>query len=254
MCEEPNMAGHSKWKNIQHHKGAQDAKRGKIFTKHIREITTAARMGGGDEASNPRLRLAVQKALAQNMTRDTINRAIKRGAGGEDDSNMMECIYEGYGPGGVAVIVECLTDNKNRTVSDVRHAFTKCGGSFGATGSVAFLFSKTGLLQFPKGASEEKIFETAIEAGADDVVTQDDGSIDVITSADHFESVKNALIVANLTPEKSEVTMIASTQCNLTDETLAQNMVKLSDMLEDLDDVQNVYSNADISEDILKKL
>ncbi len=248
------MAGHSKWKNIQHHKGAQDAKRGKIFTKLIREITTAARMSGGDESSNPRLRLAVQKALGQNMTRDTINRAIKRGAGGEDDSNMMECVYEGYGPGGVAVMVECLTDNKNRTVSDVRHAFTKCGGSFGATGSVAFLFSKTGLIQFPAKSDEAKIFEIAIDAGADDVVTNDDGSIDVMTSSDNFDSVKNALIKAQLDPEKSEVTMIASTQCMLTDEELAKNMVKLSDMLEDLDDVQNVYSNADIAEEILKKL
>src|SRR3990167_1279259 len=238
------MAGHSKWKNIQHHKGAQDAKRGKIFTKLIREITTAARMGGGDEASNPRLRLAVQKALGQNMTRDTVNRAIKRGAGGEDDSNMMECVYEGYGPGGVAMMVECLTDNKNRTVGDVRHAFTKCGGTFGASGSVAFLFSKIGLMQFQKGVDENKVMEIAIDTGADDVTTNEDGTIDVTTSADHFEKVKNALIAGNLTPTKSEVTMIASTECQLTDRALVAQMIKLSDMLEDLDYVQNVYSNA----------
>lgn len=248
------MAGHSKWKNIQHRKGAQDAKRGKIFTKLIREITTAAKMGGGDEGANPRLRLAVQKALAENMTRDTVNRAIKRGAGGEDDSNMMECVYEGYGPGGVAVMVECLTDNKNRTVSDVRHAFAKCGGNLGTSGSVAFLFAKKGVLEFAKNAPEEKIIEAAIEAGADDVVTNDDGSIDVMTSADNVEAVKNALIAAKLHPKKSGITMIASTPCELTDETLAQNMVKLSEMLEDLDDVQNVYSNAEIAENILNKL
>lgn len=248
------MAGHSKWKNIQHHKGAQDAKRGKIFTKLIREITTAARIGGGDEASNPRLRLAVQKALAQNMTRDTINRAAKRGAGGEDDSNMMECVYEGYGPGGVAVIVECLTDNKNRTVSDVRHAFTKNGGSFGTTGSVAFLFSKIGLIQFDHNQLEEKIFEVAIDAGADDVIVNDDKSIDVITHPDQLENVKNALTKANCVFSKTEITMQPSTQCKLDDVELAEKMIKLTDTLEDLDDVQNVYSNADISEEILAKL
>ena len=247
------MAGHSKWSNIQHRKGAQDAKRGKVFTKLIREITTAARLGGGEEISNPRLRLAVQKALVQNMTRDTINRAIKRGAGGEDGTDMMECVYEGYGPGGVAVMVECLTDNKNRTASDVRHAFTKYG-SFGTSGSVAFLFTKLGCIQFPANSNEEKIFELALEAGADDVVVNDDKSIDVLTTPDNFEAVKNALIAANLNPEKAEVTMIPSTQCKLEDEELAKQMIKMSDMLEDLDDVQNVYSNADISEDLLKKL
>lgn len=247
------MAGHSKWSNIQHRKGAQDAKRGKVFTKLIREITTAARMGGGEEVTNPRLRLAVQKALIQNMTRDTINRAIKRGAGGEDGTDMMECVYEGYGPGGVAVMVECLTDNKNRTASDVRHAFTKYG-SFGTSGSVAFLFTKLGCIQFPPKSDEEKIFEVALEAGADDVVVNDDKSIDVMTTPDNFETVKNALIAANLNSEKAEVTMIASTVCKLEDEEQAKQMIKFSDMLEDLDDVQNVYSNADISEELLKKL
>jgi YebC/PmpR family DNA-binding regulatory protein len=254
MQNEVIMAGHSKWKNIQHHKGAQDAKRGKVFTKLIREITTAARLAGGDESSNPRLRLAVQKALVQNMTRDTVNRAIKRGAGGEDGTDMFECVYEGYGPAGVAMMVECLTDNKNRTVSDVRHAFTKYGGSFGTSGSVAFLFAKTGVISFAKNTDEAKLMEVAIESGADDVITHEDGSMDVITSPENFEAVKNALAAANLTPDKSEVTMIASTECKLTDEEQAKQMIKLTDALEDLDDVQNVYSNADIAEEILEKL
>jgi YebC/PmpR family DNA-binding regulatory protein len=247
------MAGHSKWSNIQHRKGAQDAKRGKIFTKLIREITTAARMGGGEEAANPRLRLAVQKALVQNMTRDTINRAIKRGAGGEDGADMLECVYEGYGPGGVAVMVECLTDNKNRTASDVRHAFTKYG-SFGASGSVAFLFKKCGYIQFAKNSPEEKIFEVAIEAGADDVMVNDDTSIDVITSPDNLEAVKGALNASNLTFVQAEITMLPSTQAKLDDIEQARTMIKMTEMLEDLDDVQNVYSNADISEDILGKI
>ena len=247
------MAGHSKWSNIQHRKGAQDAKRAKVFTKLIREITTAARMGGGEEISNPRLRLAVQKALVQNMTRDTINRAIKRGAGGEDMAAMMECVYEGYGPGGVAVMVECLTDNKNRTASDVRHAFTKYG-SFGASGSVAFLFTKSGLIQFPAGANEEKIFEIAIENGANDVVVNDDNSIDVITTPDHFDTVKNALTAAQLAFTQAEITMLPSTQAKLEDIEQVKQMIKFTEMLEDLDDVQNVYSNADISEEILKNL
>lgn len=247
------MAGHSKWSNIQHRKGAQDAKRGKVFTKLIREITTAARMGGGDEATNPRLRLAVQKALTQNMTRDTVNRAIKRGAGGEDGTDMIECVYEGYGPGGVAVMVECLTDNKNRTASDVRHAFTKYG-NFGASGSVAFLFTKSGYIQFAAGAPEEKIFETALEAGADDVIVNDDKSIDVITTPDNFDAVKNALTAKNFSFTQAEVTMLPSTQAKLEDIEQVKQMIKLTEMLEDLDDVQNVYSNADISEELLQKV
>lgn len=248
------MAGHSKWSNIQHRKGAQDAKRGKIFTKLIREITTAARMGGGEETSNPRLRLAVQKALIQNMTRDTINRAIKRGAGSEAMADMMECVYEGYGPGGAAVIVECLTDNKNRTVSDVRHAFSKNGGTLGTSGSVAFLFSKIGFIQFENKNNEEKIVEVAIDAGADDVIVNDDNSMDVITKPEQLEAVKNALTQENCLFSKAEVTMQPSTTCQLTDLDAAEKMMKLTDTLEDLDDVQNVYSNADISEEILKKL
>jgi YebC/PmpR family DNA-binding regulatory protein len=187
------------------------------------------------------------------MTRDTINRAIKRGAGGEDDAEMIECVYEGYGPGGVAVMVECLTDNKNRTASDVRHAFTKYG-SFGASGSVAFLFTKSGYIQFPVNAPEEKIFEVAIEAGADDVVVNDDKSIDVITTPDNFDAVKNALTAANLTFTQAEITMLPSTEAKLEDIEQAKQMIKLTEMLEDLDDVQNVYSNADISEELLKKL
>ncbi len=247
------MAGHSKWSNIQHRKGAQDAKRGKMFTKLIREITTAARMGGGDEATNPRLRLAVQKALVQNMTRDTINRAIKRGAGGEDGVEMIECVYEGYGPGGVAVMALCLTDNKNRTASDVRHAFTKYG-SFGAPGSVAFLFTKSGFIQFDKNAPEEKIFEVAIEAGADDVIVNEDKSIDVITTPENFETTKNALTAANLVFTQAEITMLPSTQAKLDDIEQVKQMIKLTEALEDLDDVQNVYSNADISEELLGKI
>lgn len=248
------MAGHSKWHNIQHRKGAQDAKRGKIFTKLIREITVAAKMGGPDLDANPRLRTAVDKALSANMTKDTVQRAIKRGAGGDESSNMMEVRYEGYGPNGVAILVDCLTDNKNRTVADVRHAFTKNGGNLGTDGSVAYLFHKKGLISFPAGSDEDKIMEIAIEAGAEDVDINDDGSIDVTTTAESYMPVKEALLKANLTPEGSEVTMIASTEVELTDEDQATKMIRLSDMLEDLDDVQNVYSNANISEALLEKL
>jgi|SRR3990167_6624388 len=240
------MAGHSKWKNIQHRKNAQDASRGKNFTKLIREITTAAKMGGGDASSNPRLRLAIDKALAGNMTRDTIDRAVKRGVGDDDNAKMDIIVYEGYGPGGVAVIVECLTDNKNRTVADVRHAFTKCGGNLGTTGSVGFIFSKVGLMQFEKNTHEEKIMEIALESGADDVISNDDGSIDVLTSPDRFMAIKDALIQADLTPQNAEITMQASTHTSLTDEDQIKQMLKLSEMLEDLDDVQNVHSNVDL--------
>lgn len=240
------MAGHSKWANIKHQKAKQDAKRGKIFTKLIREITTAAKLGGGDIDSNPRLRAAVDKAYTSNMTKDTITRAIKRGAGGEDDSNLSESRYEGYGPSGAAVIVDCLTDNKNRTVAEVRHAFTKCGGNLGTDGSVAYLFSKQGIITFAPGLSEDKVMEVAIEAGADDIKTYDDGSIDVVTNPDHFEAVKKALEDAKFEIANAEVTMKASTEVEFTDPELAEKMVKLIDMLEDLDDVQNVYSNAEI--------
>ncbi|MFA7095151.1 MAG: YebC/PmpR family DNA-binding transcriptional regulator [Gammaproteobacteria bacterium] len=247
------MAGHSKWANIQHRKNAQDAKRGKLFTKLIREITVAARIGGADPAANPRLRAAIDKALGGNMTKDTIERAIKRGAGTQEGDNYEEVRYEGYGPGGVAVMVDCMTDNRNRTVSEVRHAFTKFGGNLGTDGSVSFLFTKQGVLSFPAGKDEDAIMEAALEAGADDVVTNEDGSIDVLTSPDEFMNVKEAMQAAGLVPEHAEVTMRASTSVVLDAEN-AVKMMKLLDMLEDLDDVQNVYSNADIPDEILAQV
>lgn len=240
------MAGHSKWANIQHRKGAQDAKRGKIFTKLIREITISARLGGGDPKGNPRLRTAIDKALTQNMTRDTVERAIKRGAGALDGDNYEEIRYEGYGPGGAAVIVECATDNRVRTVADVRHAFTKCGGNMGTDGSVAYLFTKVGMLSYAPGADEDRIMEAALEAGAQDVITHDDGSIDVVARPEGLVQVKQAMLDAGLGPQQAEVTMRASVDVKLSGDD-AQKMLKLLDMLEDLDDVQNVYSNADIA-------
>lgn len=239
------MAGHSKWANIQHRKGAQDAKRGKIFTKLIREITISARLGGGDPKGNPRLRTAIDKALTQNMTRDTVERAIKRGAGALDGDNYEEIRYEGYGPGGAAVIVDCATDNRVRTVADVRHAFTKCGGNMGTDGSVAYLFTKVGMLSYAPGADEDRIMEAALEAGAQDVITHDDGSIDVVARPEDLAQVKQAMLDAGLTPQQAEVTLRASVDVKLSGDD-AQKMLKLLDMLEDLDDVQNVYSNADI--------
>ncbi len=247
------MAGHSKWHNIQHRKGKQDAKRGKLFTKLIREITVAAKMGGPDADSNPRLRAAVDKALSNNMTKDTIQRAIKKGAGGGADTNMEEIRYEGYGPNGVAVMVDCLTDNKNRTVAEVRHAFSKCGGNLGTDGSVAYLFTKTGLISFTPGSDEEKIMETALEAGANDIVNNDDGSIDVLTNPDDMVTVKEAMLAKKLKPEGAEITMLPATEVSLDLES-AEKMIKLTDMLEDLDDVQNVYTNADISEEIFNQI
>ena len=247
------MAGHSKWANLQHRKNAQDAKRGKLFTKLIREITVAARTGDPDPASNPRLRLAVDKALAGNMTRDTIERAIKRGSGAQEGENFEEVRYEGYGPGGVAVMVDCMTDNRNRTVAEVRHAFTKAGGNLGTDGSVAYQFTKSGILSYPSGSDEDQIMEAALEAGAEDVVSNDDGSVDVLTQPEQFVDIKEAMVSAGLEPEQSEVTMRAAitTPLELDD---AEKMVRLLDRLEDLDDVQNVYSNADISEEVLAQL
>ncbi len=247
------MAGHSKWANIQHRKGAQDAKRGKLFTKLIREITVAARLGGGDPAANPRLRAAIDKALSANMTKDTIERAVKRGAGGGEGQDMEEVRYEGYGPGGVAVMVDCLTDNRNRTVAEVRHAFSKAGGNLGTEGSVAYQFTQQGILSYPAGSDEDSIIEAALEAGAEDVVVNDDGSIDVLTQPNDFPDVKDAMIGAGFEPEIAEVTMRASVTASLDADTAAK-MVRLLEMLEDLDDVQNVYSNAEISEDILARL
>ena len=247
------MAGHSKWANIQHRKNRQDARRGKLFTKLIREITVAAKMGGGDPDGNPRLRAAMDNALSNNMTKDTIDRAIKRGAGGDEGENVEEVRYEGYGPGGVAVMVDCMTDNRNRTVAEVRHAFSKCGGNLGTDGSVAYLFKKAGVISFPAGTSEDAIMEAALEAGAEDIITDEDGSIEVITSPEDFIDVRDALVKAGYASESAEITMRASTSSPV-DLEGAQTMVRLLDMLEDLDDVQKVYSNADIPEDILAQL
>jgi len=247
------MAGHSKWANIQHRKGAQDKKRGKLFTKLIREITIAARMGGSDIGSNPRLRLAVDKAKGQSMPKDNIDRAVKRGAGELDGAEYVEIRYEGYGPGGSAVMVDCMTDNKNRSVADVRHAFAKFGGNLGADGSVGYLFNHVGLLSYPAGNSEDAIMEAAIEAGAEDILVDDDTSIEVITDPAEFESVRDAMREAGFEPQDAELTMRAATSAEL-DLKAAGSMVKMLDMLEDLDDVQNVYSNADISDEILAQL
>ncbi len=248
------MAGHSKWANIRHRKGAQDAKRGKIFTKLIREITVAARSGGGgDPANNPGLRSAIDKALGQNMTKDTIDRAVKKGTGELGGENYEEARYEGYGPSGVAVMVDCLTDNKNRTVAEVRHAFTKRGGNLGTDGSVSYLFTQIGVIGFGAGVDEDGLMDAALEAGADDVISHEDGSIDVQTSPDEFLSVRDALKTGGFEYESADVTQLASTTVNL-DVKDAEKMIGLLEMLEELDDVQQVYSNADISEEILGQL
>ncbi|HAD10667.1 MAG TPA: YebC/PmpR family DNA-binding transcriptional regulator [Porticoccaceae bacterium] len=247
------MAGHSKWANIKHRKAAQDAKRGKIFTKLIRELVVAAKMGGGNPEDNPRLRAAVDKALGANMKRDTIDKAIQRGAGDAEGDNYEEVIYEGYGTNGIAVLVECLTDNRNRTVSDVRHAFTKRGGNLGTDGSVAYLFTRTGQISYAPGSDEDAIMEAALEAGAEDVVANDDGSIDVLTAWEDFVAVKESLITAGKEPESAEVTMVASTTVEL-DADGAEKIMALVDHLEDLDDVQNVYTNADIPEAVLAQM
>jgi YebC/PmpR family DNA-binding regulatory protein len=247
------MAGHSKWANIQHRKGAQDKKRGKLFTKLIREITIAARMGGGDMAANPRLRLAVDKAKTQSMPKDNIDRAIKRGSGALDGVDYVEIRYEGYGPGGVAVLVDCMTDNKNRTVAEVRHAFSKFGGNLGADGSVSYLFNNVGLLSYPAGSDEEAVLDAAIEAGAEDVLVDDDKSIEVLTDPADFEGVRDAMRDAGLEPEHAELTMRAGNSTEL-ELQAAGSMIKMLEMLEDLDDVQNVYSNADIADDVLAQL
>ncbi len=237
------MAGHSKWANIQHRKGRQDAKRGKIFTKLIKEITVAARLGGGDPSFNPRLRLAIDKAKAENMPGDNIERAIKRGTGELEGVAYEEVRYEGYGIGGAAVMVDCMTDNRTRTVADVRHAFSKHGGNMGTDGSVAFLFKHCGQLVFAPGTSEDKIMEVAIEAGAEDVVTNEDGSIEVITAPNDFATVKDALEKAGLKAEFAEVTYKPSTETVLKGED-AVKMQKLLDALENLDDVHEVYTTA----------
>ncbi|MGM0905953.1 MAG: YebC/PmpR family DNA-binding transcriptional regulator [Pseudomonadota bacterium] len=247
------MAGHSKWSNIKHRKAAQDAKRGKIFTKLIREITVSAREGGGDPETNPRLRAAIDKALSNNMKRDTIDTAVKRGSGDLEGDNLDELTYEGYGPNGVAVLLECMTDNRNRTVSDVRHAFSKFGGNLGTDGSVAYLFNKKGVISYPAEVTEEQLMEPALEAGAEDLLTYEGSGTDVMTSPENFGSVKDALDEKGLEATNAEVTQVPDTRVDL-DEESARTFLKLLDALEDLDDVQNVYHNADISDEIIERL
>ena len=241
------MAGHSKWANIQHRKGRQDEKRGKIWTRIIREIVVAARQGGGDLTMNPRLRLAVEKAKAANMPADTIKKNVDKATGNLEGVNYEEIRYEGYGIGGAAIIVDCMTDNRVRTVAEVRHAFSKYGGNLGTEGSVAFQFKHCGQLIFAPGTSEDKVMEVALEAGAEDVLTDDDGAIEVLTSPADYEAVKNALEAAGLKPEIAEVTMRAENTIDLAGEEAAR-MQKLLDVIEDLDDVQDVYNNASLSE------
>ena len=247
------MAGHSKWANIQHRKGRQDKKRSKLFTKLIREITIAARIVGSDVGANPRLRLAVDKAKTQSMPKDNIDRAIKRGSGNLDGVEYLEIRYEGYGPGGVAVMVDCMTDNKNRAVAEVRHAFSKFGGNLGADGSVSYIFNHVGLLNYPVGSDELALMDAAIEAGAEDVVVDDDKSIEVLTDPADFERVRDAMRAAGFDPEHAELTMRAGNNTEL-ELQAAGSMIKMLEMLEDLDDVQNVYSNADIADDVLAQL
>ena len=247
------MAGHSKWANTKHRKAAQDAKRSKIFTKFIREITVAARAGGGAVEDNPRLRLVVDKALTANMSRDVIDRAIKRGVGDDDGANMEEFTYEGYGVGGVAVLVNVMTDNRNRSASDVRHAFTKCGGNLGTDGSVAYLFSKRGEIYLEPGADEDTVMELALEAGAEDIISQDDGSIEVITPWEILGKIRAELEAAGVAVAHADINMAASLQVDMDEETAAKNL-KLIDMLEDLDDVQAVFTNANFTEELMEKI
>ena len=247
------MAGHSKWANIKHRKAAQDKKRGKVWTKLIREVTVAAREGGADPTSNPRLRLAMDKAFGANMPRDTVDRAIKRGAGADDGDNYEEIRYEGYASGGVAVMVDCMTDNRNRTASEVRHAFSKHGGNLGTDGSVAYLFTKQGVVSFQPGTDEDAVMEAALEAGAEDVLLNDDGSLDVITTPEEFSRVCDGLAATGFDTSVSEVSFNAATQIEL-DAEGAEKLLKMVDALEDLDDVQEVYHNGDISDDIMAAL
>lgn len=247
------MAGHSKWANIKHRKAGQDAKRGKIFTKLIRELTVAARQGGGNIADNPKLRGIVDKALSANMTRDTIDRAVERGAGTAESDTLEELVYEGYGHNGVAILVETLTDNKNRTVAEVRHCFTKFGGNLGTNGSVAYLFNRTGVITYADGVDEDKLLEAALEAGAEDINNNADGSVDVYTTFENFGQIKDALDSAGLESANAEVTMLATTEVEL-DQEGAEKLMQLVEQLDDLDDVQNVYSNASISDATMQQL
>ena len=247
------MAGHSKWANIKHRKAAQDAKRGKIFTKLIRELVVAAKAGGPNPDDNPRLRAAVDKALGANMKRDTVDKAIARGAGAGDGENYDEITYEGYAPGGVAILVECMTDNRNRTAGDVRHAFTKRGGNLGTDGSVAYLFNRIGQISYEPGVDEEALMDAALDAGAEDVLSHDDGSVEVQASFESFLNVKDALVTAGLQPAHAEMTMAADISVPL-DLAGAEKLLAMIDGLEDLDDVQNVYTNAEIPDDVMEQL
>jgi len=243
------MAGHSKWANIKHRKAAQDAKRGKVFTKHIREITVAAREGGGDPDMNPALRIAVDKALGANMTRDTIERAIKRGTGDLDGVNYEDIRYEGYAPSGIAVLVECSTDNKNRTVAEVRHAFSKYNGNMGTEGSVAYMFDKLGVILMAEGVDEDSVMDVVLDAGADDVITHDDGSVEVNCAPGDYVAVVSALTEAGMEMASSEIVQRAQNEISLSEDD-AEKVMKLIDALEDLDDVQDVFTNADFPESV----
>ena len=244
------MSGHSKWTNIKHIKARKDIKRGKIFTKLIREITIATQLNGEEVKSNSRLRTAIEKALVANIPKNTISRAVKHGIKDDADNNLIEVRYEGYGPNGVAVIVDCLTDNKNRTVSEVRHVFSRCGGNLGIEGSVVYLFKQCGLISFSPKSDEKKIMEIALGTNVEDIIANDDGCIDVITLPEDFEKVRDAMKAVNLNPSYSEVTLLASTAIKLYKDSVEQ-ILRLTEMLEDLDDVQNVYSNADYTKKVL---
>ena len=247
------MSGHSKWANIQHRKGAQDKKRAKIFTKLIREITVAARIGGGDLTANPRLRLAIDKAKSQSMPKDNIDRAIKKGLGNTEGEDYQEIRYEGYGPGGAAIIVDCMTDNKNRTVAAVRHAFSKYGGNLGSDGSVEYMFDQIGLLTYENISNEENLFDIAVELGVEDINTDDDKCIEIITSPLNLEKVSNMLQKKGFQPKNSEITVHAKNTI-LLNLNQANSMIKLLEMLDDIDDVQNVFSNAEFPDEILEQI
>jgi YebC/PmpR family DNA-binding regulatory protein len=244
------MAGHSKWANIKHQKARTDARRAKVWTKLIRELTVAARLGGPEPADNPRLRTAWDKALAANMPKDTIERAVRRGAGGEEGANVEELTYEGYAPGGVAILVEALSDNRNRTVAEVRHAFARNGGNLGSDGSVAYLFTRRGVVGFAPGANEDRVMEVALDAGAEDVTLEDDGSMTVLTPWEVVGDVAGALRAQGLEPVAAEVSMVPATLVSC-DEEHAVAALTLIDALEELDDVQNVYSNGDFPDSVL---
>jgi len=247
------MAGHSKWANIKHRKGRQDAKKGKVFSVLIREINISAKLGGGVPDDNPRLRTAIEKALAANMTRDTIDRAVQRGAGGVEGENIEEAIFEGYGPGGIAILVEAMTDNNNRTVAEIRHAFTKAGGNLGTNGSVSYLFIKKGLIQIDEGADENLVMEISIDAGAEDIEINNDNSISISTSPKDFESVKNALIDKEVSISESEVALVPETTVSVDLDT-SLKVFRLLEALEDLDDTQNVHSNADFPDEMMEHI